>query len=1234
MSEATELFTLDSDSDRDKHADDASHRRVAEDAAPRSSINDRGIVSLFAAGADDSDAGGESPTTSARRRTVTPSPVKSSQGSSQLTPRSRVRRLIASSSDNEDDVPNKTFPKRTVPDEDSDGSAQRHEDEDPVIPRRKSGLAALLRRRREREGRHKEVVRTDDDDKGDSDNEGDTRTVIATNYAAVRTKLLFGALTAKNTTPSTSAEQNAATSDRDDTESTPVAKMPSSPALAVKSHRDVLARKKKHRNKHSSKSKSKSQTLEPKKTFASKEFIASGESESDYESPPPPSPKPKKSSSESSSESSSGSGTENPVSARTKKTLTRKTLTKRVRATMKKTTTPSSSSDSSDESENPFTSSIHDSDSGLSNDEAGNIKDLLNDKNFVQGAREQRNARIEAEKQRKAATKKRRKEERRRKRLEKELEEQLLLEEEEERHRKPRKASKKALEEMSREQARIERNRQLALEPVTLGKTSKESVFSLFNFTMSNDKGFVAPETSSSQPRENISSESDPVSTPPSSPSSSSGSRSENNIQQTRASPVPEMVSQPFSIIDEDITDDDMNSDFDANLPDMLTDLANSLREDVEAKREEEVAKEASERVRAEAATERAKAEAAIVAISKKRQSLLPRTPAALPMQDRAVLQVLRTKLPEDTLSLIRTVRTKSEKFVDKNKQTNAATTILISDDERSISSDSSGDDLEVLSPGKMARIALPPRVKVTLENVRAGQRRAMPAWKQFALPPTTSEIPNPSSLSNSTNRPKKAMTDRELEDLLESRIQEQSMMEKESRQAEIIAKGGKILTGEEKKKEDQIIEELLERERKHAAETRLRERRERIRRGELEEEDGLDDDSGEEVDNGGDADGEEDEFDEADLEEFMDEDEISEHDEDEDNDESAEQTDVDNDEVASPTKTPASVGAGLTQFFGGSAEKLLATAERDRGLAALRDNNTPMLEVNTPGGSYQMAPMRKSQGPSSTFATISQFDAHGDDDDATPSKKTITPDTLNSPPPSSSSSFLVDLDHSKKPHYSSPEATPHTHSLKSRDLKVTSFAKMMRAQRIAEKRMKKLKKSKKMKEMFDEHAEESEDEWAGIEGGHDDDEDDEDDDDLDGIVDDPELLKMVNDANDELENRGRVQARYAADEREKDDRLVHDIIRGVHGGFRRKRASGGLYDLSDSDNENLYEADRRRQRRDAKRRKYLLKDKNVSTLAENPKAAAFYRTIEEDERKIEEPRYVSIEELEEMLME
>ncbi|KAK9472154.1 MRC1-like domain-containing protein [Dipodascopsis tothii] len=78
----------------------------------------------------------------------------------------------------------------------------------------------------------------------------------------------------------------------------------------------------------------------------------------------------------------------------------------------------------------------------------------------------------------------------------------------------------------------------------------------------------------------------------------------------------------------------------------------------------------------------------------------------------------------------------------------------------------------------------------------------------------------------------------------------QQAIKEKQAREADIVAAGGKVITAEERDKENAIIESLLEKERRNAELVRRQEKRERLRNGADESIDVLDmDDRDEEYD-------------------------------------------------------------------------------------------------------------------------------------------------------------------------------------------------------------------------------------------------------------------------------------------------------------------------------------------------------------------------------------------------
>ncbi|KAF2436594.1 hypothetical protein EJ08DRAFT_729096 [Tothia fuscella] len=141
-------------------------------------------------------------------------------------------------------------------------------------------------------------------------------------------------------------------------------------------------------------------------------------------------------------------------------------------------------------------------------------------------------------------------------------------------------------------------------------------------------------------------------------------------------------------------------------------------------------------------------------------------------------------------------------------------------------------------------------------------------------------------------------------------------------------------------------------------------------------------------------------------------------------------------------------------------------------------------------------------------------------------------------------------------------------------------------------------------KKMVEEQAEESEDEYAGLGGASDDENEAEM---------EEELKEMIDEGHVHVDEG--EQARFYADKERVDDekridKLYKDITTGM---LRRKRGGADLDDLSDSDDE-AQERRRRKQREFAKMRKALLADENIGKIAENPKKQAFLRAIEDRE--------------------
>ncbi|KAI1270456.1 hypothetical protein F5Y18DRAFT_13663 [Xylariaceae sp. FL1019] len=158
------------------------------------------------------------------------------------------------------------------------------------------------------------------------------------------------------------------------------------------------------------------------------------------------------------------------------------------------------------------------------------------------------------------------------------------------------------------------------------------------------------------------------------------------------------------------------------------------------------------------------------------------------------------------------------------------------------------------------------------------------------------------------------------------------------------------------------------------------------------------------------------------------------------------------------------------------------------------------------------------------------------------------------------------------------------------------------------ERRLKKKfdKRKSKATEMIEEQAAESEDEYAGLGGADGEDSSDEDD----------ELYKqMIDDTGKNDGDEARMAGVFAEQERAADAAQVDKLFRDITTGMLRKRRRGGGegndFDLSDSDDGG--EARRRMKRRQfAKMQKALFADERIGKIAENPRNAAFLKSIED----------------------
>ncbi|KAI1270935.1 MRC1-like domain-containing protein [Xylaria sp. FL0933] len=185
--------------------------------------------------------------------------------------------------------------------------------------------------------------------------------------------------------------------------------------------------------------------------------------------------------------------------------------------------------------------------------------------------------------------------------------------------------------------------------------------------------------------------------------------------------------------------------------------------------------------------------------------------------------------------------------------------------------------------------------------------------------------------------------------------------------------------------------------------------------------------------------------------------------------------------------------------------------------------------------------------------------------------------------------------------------STVETSGLAGKDIATSDAFRLMNKAARREKRKKKKfdKKKSKAVEMIEEQAEESEDEYAGLGGADGEDSSDE----------DEELAKeMIDDTGDNDGDAAKLAGLFADRERAADAAQVDKLFRDITTGMLRKRRRGGDghdFDLSDSDDGG--EARRRMKRRQfAKMQKALFADERIGKIAENPRNAAFLKSIED----------------------
>ncbi|KAJ4295432.1 hypothetical protein N0V90_007444 [Kalmusia sp. IMI 367209] len=169
-------------------------------------------------------------------------------------------------------------------------------------------------------------------------------------------------------------------------------------------------------------------------------------------------------------------------------------------------------------------------------------------------------------------------------------------------------------------------------------------------------------------------------------------------------------------------------------------------------------------------------------------------------------------------------------------------------------------------------------------------------------------------------------------------------------------------------------------------------------------------------------------------------------------------------------------------------------------------------------------------------------------------------------------------------------------------DAELVATANAFSVMKKAAKKQKKVdtfnKKTSAAREHLDEQAYESDDEYKGI-GGASDDESGED---------DADLAEMI-DTNDVKVDERQIAAFYADKAKKDDEARVAKIYKDLQSGAFRKRGAGDAFDLSDSEDE-LEMRRRKKQREFDQMFRALKQDEVVGKMAENPKRKAFFDTL------------------------
>ena len=166
------------------------------------------------------------------------------------------------------------------------------------------------------------------------------------------------------------------------------------------------------------------------------------------------------------------------------------------------------------------------------------------------------------------------------------------------------------------------------------------------------------------------------------------------------------------------------------------------------------------------------------------------------------------------------------------------------------------------------------------------------------------------------------------------------------------------------------------------------------------------------------------------------------------------------------------------------------------------------------------------------------------------------------------------------------------------------AFREMARRRKEALTAAERTEADKEMRQMMDEQAEESEDEYAGLGG--------------DDVV-APETeqdREMIDSSHIDVDERA-LAAHFAQRQRQKDEEETSRLYRDLTTGVLRRKMGANAFDLDEDEDELAARRRQMRQREEARKRKALLKDENVATLAEGKQSRgkdAFLKAIADDD--------------------